>query len=343
MKNETMNKIENPKSQNPNFQFPTSNFQSLISNPQSPITNYKVLFVVGPTAVGKSSLAIEVAERINGEIISVDSRYLYRGMDIGTAKPSLADRARVPHHLIDVADPDQPWSLAKFSQECKQLIKEIGERKKLPLVVGGTGQYVRALLEGWSMPLCAEDVSLRAELQVIADRDGVDALYEKLVDADPVAARKIDKRNVRRVIRALEVITITGHPFSDQRNKSQPDFDSKIIGLTLLREKLYARIDARVDLMIANGLVEETRALASKGYDWNLPALSAIGYKQVGMYLRGECDLNEAVRLIKHDTRRFVRQQYNWFRLNDPKIKWWDVEGMDVEEVVRWLDGWVVG
>jgi tRNA dimethylallyltransferase len=260
-------------------------------------------------------------------------------MDVGTAKPSLADRARVPHHLIDVTDPDHPWSLAEYTQACKQLIKGINEQKKMPLVVGGTGQYVRALLEGWSMPQRAEDSSLRAELQLIADRDGVDALYKKLEDADPVAANKIDKRNVRRVIRALEVISITGRLFSDQRHKSHPDFDSKIIGLTLPREKLYARIDARVDSMMANGLVEETRALASKGYEWNLPALSAIGYKQVGMYLRGECDLDEAVRLIKHDTRRFVRQQYNWFRLNDPKIKWWDAEGVKVEEVVGWLDG----
>lgn len=313
--------------------------ESLISNPRSPITNYQLLFIVGPTAVGKSSLAIELAERINGEIISADSRYLYRGMDIGTAKPSLADRARVPHHLIDVADPDHPWSLAEYVQACKQLINEINERKNLPLVVGGTGQYVRALLEGWSMPERAEDSSLRAELQVVADRDGVDALYEKLLNADPVSASKIDKRNVRRVIRALEVIAITGRPFSDQRKKSQPDFDYKIVGLTLPREKLYARIDARVDSMMTNGLVDEMRALLAKGYDWHLPALSAIGYKQIGMSLRGECDLDEAVRLIKHDTRRFVRQQYNWFRLNDPKIKWWDAEGVKVEEVVGWLDG----
>ncbi len=305
--------------------------------------NSRLFFVVGPTAVGKSSFAIEMAERIGGEIISADSRYLYRGMDIGTAKPSQADRARVPHHLIDVADPDQPWSLAEYSQACQRLIKEIIERKNIPLVVGGTGQYVRALLEGWTMPKGAEDLSLRAELQSLADRDGVDALYKKLLDADPVSANKIDKRNVRRVIRALEVISITGRPYSDQRKKLQPDFDSKIIGLTLPREKLYARIDARVDSMIANGLVEETRALASKGYDWNLPALSAIGYKQVGMYLRGECDLDEAVRLIKHATRRFVRQQYNWFRLNDPKIKWWDADNLKVEEVVGWLGGWVVG
>jgi len=309
---------------------------------QSPITNYQLLFVVGPTAVGKSSFAIELADRIGGEIISADSRYLYRGMDIGTAKPSREDRARVPHHLIDVADPDQPWSLAEYIPECKRLIKEINERKKLPLVVGGTGQYVRALLEGWSMPKRAEDASLRAELQWIADRDGVDALYKKLTDADPVAAEKIDKRNVRRVIRALEVIAITRLPFSNQRKKSQPDFDSRIVGLTLPREKLYARIDARVDSMIADGLVEEARALASQGYDWNLPALSAIGYKQIGMYLRGECDLDEAVRLIKHDTRRFVRQQYNWFRLNDPKIKWWDTENLKIEEMMEWLGSWVV-
>ena len=313
--------------------------ESFTSNLQSPTTKHKAVFVVGPTAVGKSSFAIELAERIDGEIISADSRYLYRRMDIGTAKPSPTDRARVPHHLIDVAEPDQPWSLAEYVEACKQLIEEINMRKRLPLVVGGTGQYVRALLEGWSMPKHSNDPSLRAALQLIADRDGIEALYEKLVEADPAAASKIDKRNVRRVIRALEVIAISGRPFSDQRKKSQPGFDYKIVGLTLLRDTLYARIDARVDSMIANGLIDETRALASQGYAWDLPSLSAIGYKQIGMYLRAECDLNEAVRLIKHDTRRFVRQQYNWFRLSDPKIKWWDANEINVEEVVGWFGG----
>ncbi|MEK7311964.1 MAG: tRNA (adenosine(37)-N6)-dimethylallyltransferase MiaA [Chloroflexota bacterium] len=294
-----------------------------------------LLVIVGPTAVGKSAIAIELAQRLDGEIVSADSRYLYRGMDIGTAKPTPADRARVPHHLIDVTDPDQPWSLAQFRDAADVLIGEINRRGRLPILVGGTGQYIHALLEGWSIPRRAADPQLRAGLAAIVERDGRDELYRRLQQADPAAAASIDRRNVRRVVRALEVTLITGQPFSAQRQKPPPRYHAFTVGLMLSRPKLYNRIDARVESMLASGLVAEVQALAAKGYDWSLPALSAIGYKQIGMYLRGECDLPEAGRMIKRETRRFVRRQANWFKPGDPRIQWFDVEQLDVDRLAE--------
>ncbi|HLB48932.1 MAG TPA: tRNA (adenosine(37)-N6)-dimethylallyltransferase MiaA [Anaerolineales bacterium] len=294
-----------------------------------------LLVIVGPTAVGKSAIAIELAQRLGGEIVSADSRYLYRGMDIGTAKPTPADRARVPHHLIDVTDPDQPWSLAQFRDAADVLIGEINRRGRLPILVGGTGQYIHALLEGWSIPRRAADPQLRAGLAAIVERDGGDELYRRLQQADPAAAASIDRRNVRRVVRALEVTLITGQPFSAQRQKKPPRYHAFTVGLMLSRPKLYNRIDARVESMLASGLVAEVQALAAKGYDWSLPALSAIGYKQIGMYLRGECDLLEAGRMIKRETRRFVRRQANWFKPGDPRIQWFDIEQLDVDRLAE--------
>ncbi|MBM4422384.1 MAG: tRNA (adenosine(37)-N6)-dimethylallyltransferase MiaA [Chloroflexi bacterium] len=293
----------------------------------------RLLVIVGPTAVGKTAIAIDLAERINGEIISADSRTLYRGMDIGTAKPTLAERARVAHHLIDVADPDQSWSLAQYRDAAAALIVEINARDRLPMLVGGAGQYIHAILEGWSIPKRAADPQARAELEAIAARDGADELYRRLREIDPLAAASIDSRNVRRVIRALEVTLSTGQPFSAQRQKTPPRYRSLIIGLSLARPKLYRRIDERIDAMFANGLVAEGQTLAAKGYDWSLPALSAIGYKQVGMYLRGECDLAEAVQRIKRETRRFVRRQANWFKPDDPNIRWHNVESLNAERL----------
>lgn len=292
-----------------------------------------LVVIVGPTAVGKSAVAIELAGRVGGEIISADSRYLYRGMDIGTAKPTPADRARAPHHLIDVTTPDRPWSLAQFRDAAASLIAEIDRRGRLPMIVGGTGQYIHALLEGWSIPRRAADVDLRAELESVALRDGAGVLHQRLQQADPAAAAAIDPRNVRRVIRALEVTLATGQPFSSQRQKNPPQYHSFVIGLALARSKLYARIDARVESMLAQGLVAEAQSLAAQGYDWNLPALSAIGYKQIGMYLRGERALAEAEQMIKRDTRRFVRRQANWFKPDDPRIRWYDAEQLDIEQL----------
>ncbi|MBI3761416.1 MAG: tRNA (adenosine(37)-N6)-dimethylallyltransferase MiaA, partial [Chloroflexi bacterium] len=234
----------------------------------------KVLVViVGPTAAGKTAISIELAERVAGgaEIVSADSRTFYRGMDIGTAKPSPADRARVPHHLVDVTDPDRPWSLAKFQRAAFDAIEAIQSCGRVPLLVGGTGQYVRAIVEGWTVPGGEPDLALRARLEAEGALDA-DKLHARLAELDPAAAAKIDPRNVRRAARALEYALTTGAPISQRQRKQPPPYPILQIGLTLPRPALYARIDARVDAMIEAGLVEEVRALAAKGYSWDLPA-----------------------------------------------------------------------
>jgi tRNA dimethylallyltransferase len=310
----------------------------MLGNPKSQVPNPKSLVViVGPTAVGKTAVSIQLAERLGGEIVSADSRYLYAGMDIGTAKPAPGERARVPHHLIDVTTPDRPWTLAQVQAAALAAIRDIHGRGKLPLLVGGTGQYVRAITEGWQAPGGAPSRELRAELEAELARGGVEALAARLRGVDPDSAAQIDVRNPRRVIRALEVALSTGRSFVAQRRKSPPPFAATVIGLTLPRPELYARVDARVDAMLAAGLVDEVRRLVARGYAWSLPALSALGYRQIGAYLRGECDLAEAARRIRHDTRVFVRRQANWFRLTDPAIRWFDAARTPVSEIEAYI------
>jgi len=292
---------------------------------------------VGPTAVGKTDLSIRLAERFRGEIVSADSRLIYVGLDIGTAKPTRAERARVPHHLIDVTSPDRPLSLAEYMRMAYAAIDDILARGKVPFLVGGTGQYVWAVLEGWRVPEVPPDEALRARLEQEAREKGPDALFRRLAELDPEAAALIDPRNVRRVIRALEVIHHTGRPFTAQRRKSPPPYDVLIIGLTRPREALYRRIDARVERMMARGLVDEVRALLAAGYDPTLPALTGIGYRQIVAYLQGRCTLDEAVHAIRKATRRYVRHQYNWFRLDDPRIHWVDMSQPGAEERVAHL------
>jgi tRNA dimethylallyltransferase len=296
-----------------------------------------LIALVGPTAVGKTALSIPIAEQINAEIISADSRCLYRGLDIGTAKPTRDERDRVPHHLIDVTTPDQPWSLAQFQAAAMDAIRDIHRRDKRPLLVGGTGQYARAVIEGWQAPSGEPSAELRAELETELERGGVGVLAERLRQVDPASAEKVDLRNPRRVIRALEVALTTGESFVAQRRKLPPPFEVVQIGLSLPRPELYARIDARVEAMLAAGLVDEVRALAAKGYDWNLPAMSGLGYQQIGAYLRGECLLAEAIQNIKRDTRTFVRRQANWFKSNDPAIKWFDSARTPAGTIVAYL------
>ncbi len=293
-----------------------------------------VIALVGPTAVGKTELSIQLAERFNGEIVSVDSRLVYRGLDIGTAKPTPEEMARVPHHLIDITTPDRPLSLAEFMRFAYRAIDEIHSRGKVPFLVGGTGQYVWAILEGWQVPSVPPDPSLRARLEEEARSQGAEALYRRLAALDPEATAFIDPRNVRRVIRALEVIEHTGRPFSAQRRKHPPPYDILIIGLTRPREELYRRIDQRIDKMLAAGLVDEVRSLLAAGYDPQLPALTGIGYRQIVGYLQGQYDLAEAVRRLRHDTRRYARHQYAWFRRNDPRIRWVDVSHADALQTV---------
>lgn len=297
----------------------------------------ELVVIVGPTAVGKTALSIALAGRLGAEVVSADSRYLYRGMDIGTAKPSEAERARVPHHLIDVTTPDRPWTLAQFQAAALAAIESIRARGRRALLVGGTGQYVRAITEGWQVPPGEPSSELRAELEATLARDGVAALAARLREIDPDSAARVDLRNPRRLIRALEVALTTGESFVAQRRRAAPPFPILTLGLTLPRPELYARIDARVDAMLRAGLVEEVRSLVAKGYDWDLPAMSALGYKQIGQYLRGECDLPEAARRIKSATRQFVRRQANWFKPSDPAIRWFDVATAGVEDVEAYL------
>ena len=298
----------------------------------------KLLVIVGPTAVGKTALSLCLGQALDGEIISADSRQIYRHMDIGTAKPTSDERARVPHHLIDVVDPDQVLTLAQYKRLAAEAIQDVSSRGKLPILVGGTGLYVRAVTEGWTVPEVPPDGALRQRLREEAERLGHQALHASLARVDPVAADRIDPRNVRRVIRALEVHHQTGIPISRLQRKRPPGYALLKIGLTMPRPALYRRINARIDRMIEQGLEAEVRWLLSRGYDYDLPSMSALGYQEIGQYLRGQLSLEEAVALIKRNTRRLVRKQYNWFQLTDKSIRWFDCRSLQkasLRELVR--------
>lgn len=301
------------------------------------MTGGVVVAIGGATATGKSALALALGEALAGEIVSVDSRLLYRGMDIGTAKPTPAERKRIPHHLIDVADLDETWSLARYQDAVYAVIPAILSRGHLPLLVGGTGQYMRAILEGWTPPPRAHDSQIRARLEGQAEAGDGAELARRLAQVDPASAAAIDPRNLRRVVRALEIYDATGVPASAQRGRQPPPFAAIRIGLTLPRPELYARIDRRIDEMIEGGLVEEVRALLARGYGRSLPSMSAIGYRQIAAHLAGETTLAEAVQLMRRATRQFVRHQANWFRESDPSIRWFaPAEGYE-GDVVEWL------
>jgi tRNA dimethylallyltransferase len=286
-----------------------------------------VIAIVGPTAVGKSELALRLARYFPLEIISADSRQVYRYMDIGTNKPSLAERVSVPHHIVDVVDPDEDFSLATYHQLAFEVLKAIQQKGKLPLLVGGTGLYVWSLVEGWRIPQVPPDREMRRRLETRAEQEDSQSLYRELQNIDPVAAAKIDPRNIRRVVRAMEIYYATGQPPSKLQRKEEPSFSVLVIGLTQERSRLYRRIDERAGGMIQRGLVEEVQQLLEKGYSSSSPSMSGIGYKQIVQFLRGEMTLTEAVDKIKHETHRLARHQYAWFRLNDSRIRWFDVTG----------------
>lgn len=307
---------------------------SEIANRKSEI----LIVIVGPTAVGKTRLSLRMAQEMDGEIVSADSRQVYRGMDIGTAKPTPEQRALVPHHLIDVVAPEEAFTLAQYQELAYDAIGDVSARGKLPFLVGGTGQYVRAVMEGWGIPRVPPNEALRVELYRQAEIEGEAVLHARLREVDPVAAGRIDSRNLRRVVRALEVYLETGQPISELQRKKPPPYRILQIGLTIERQELYRRIDERVDRMIEEGLVEEVRGLVERGYSYDLPSMSGLGYQQIGMYLRGEVGLAEAIQLIKRHTRRFVRHQYNWFRLDDDvptklAFRWFDVLSDSYEEI----------
>jgi tRNA dimethylallyltransferase len=296
-----------------------------------------LVVIVGPTAVGKTELAIQLAERLNGEIISADSRLFYRGMDIGTAKPSPDEMARVPHHLIDVANPDETWSLAIFQQKAREVIAELHQKNKLPFLVGGTGQYIRAVTEGWTPPEVLPDPRLRDILETLAAQNSPQWLHDKLRILDPVSADKIDARNVRRTIRALEVIFTSGRPFSIQRGATMSDYQLITIGLKRPRPELYARIDERIESMFANGLLDEVAKLLALGYSADLPGMSAIGYREAVAVIQNKMTLDDAKIQMKRFTRVFVRRQGNWFKEEDAQIKWFE---MNVE-IIKAVESYI--
>lgn len=281
-----------------------------------------LVVVVGPTAVGKSALALHLAGELGGEIIGADSRQIYRFMDIGTAKPTVEERAQVPHHLIDIVDPDQEFAIAQFQEMAYQTIDRIHQAGGIPLLVGGTGLYIRAVTEGLKIPQVSPDPEFRAILAEKANKEGYQALFVDLQTVDPVSASRIDPRNVRRVIRALEVFKVTGIPFSSHQVKEPPPYDIFTFGLTRPRAELYERIDRRVDIMVKAGLVSEVERLVEMGYGFHLPSMSGIGYRQIGLFLEGKLNLQEAVQMVKYETHRYTRQQNNWFRLENPDIRW---------------------
>ena len=293
----------------------------------------KLIAIIGPTGIGKTKLAIQLASRFDGEIINADSRQIYRHMDIGTAKPIGEELAAVPHHLVDIIEPDKEFSLAEYQQLTDKTIHDIQARGKIPFFVGGSGLYVWAVLEGWIVPKVAPDVYFRKELEKRAELGQGDDLYRELKQIDPSAAEKIDPHNIRRVIRALEVNKFADSTFSHLQKKQPPPFQTLIIGLTAERKELYPRADERVDNMLKQGFVDEVSKLLKMGYNLTLPSMSSIGYREIGQYLSGGMTLEEAVYKIKTGTHRFIRHQYAWFRLKDERIKWFDIEKVNQGEI----------
>jgi len=294
-----------------------------------------LVVIIGPTASGKSQLALRLAQQFDGEVVSADSRQVYCLMDIGTAKPGREEMSIIPHYLIDIINPDEDFSLAQYQRLAYQKIADIQRHGKLPLLVGGSGLYVWAVVEGWVIPKVTPDPEFRRRLEGRAAQGEGDELYQELVQIDPAVAQRIDRRNVRRLIRALEVAySGASRP---QLSKVAPPFQTLIIGLTAERKELYRRIDARVDRMIEQGLVDEVKRLIDMGFSMDLPAMSGIGYKQICLYLGGELTLGAAVQQIKNETHRLVRRQYNWFRLKDERIKWFDIEDTKDEAEIEAL------
>ena len=282
----------------------------------------RVLFIVGPTASGKTAASLQLASQARIEIVNADSRQVYRGMSIGTGKPASADLASVPHHLIDVAAPDERYNLARFLAEARGAIADIASRSALPVVVGGTGQYVWGLVEGWHAPAVPPNLQLRAELAEEARRHGPEALHEQLRTVDPRSAETIDSRNVRRVVRALEVWHETGAPFSRQRRKSPPGFEPVVLGIAPERIALRRRADDRVDAMLKGGWPEEVRELLNAGYGPDQPSFSSVGYREVAAYVQGGMTLDAAAGQVKSATHRLIRRQATWFKAGDERIAW---------------------
>lgn len=297
----------------------------------------RVLFIVGPTASGKTAASLELAAHAHIEIVNADSRQVYRGMSVGTGKPTPDQLASVPHHLIDVAAPDERYNLARFLLEARAAITGVVSRGATPVVVGGTGQYVWGLAEGWHAPAVPPNQTLRAELAEEARLHGPEALHERLRDVDPRSAETIDPRNVRRVVRALEVWHETGAPFSRQRRKSPPGFEPVLLGIAPERATLRQRAADRVDAMFKGGWPEEVRQLLDAGYGPEQPSFSSVGYREVAAYVQGNMTLDETAERVKSATHRLIRRQATWFKASDQRIAWSPDAGTLAADVLRTL------
>ncbi|MFZ5824373.1 MAG: tRNA (adenosine(37)-N6)-dimethylallyltransferase MiaA [Bacillota bacterium] len=302
-----------------------------------------LLVLVGPTAVGKTALSVAVAKRIGAEIISGDSMQVYRGMDIGTAKITPGEMEGVPHHLIDVKEPDEEFSVAEFQQRVDGLVRQIVGRGRLPMLVGGTGLYVRAVVQAYTFTEMEPDPDLRERLRREEALHGPGYLHQRLAAVDPVAAARLHPNDTLRLVRALEVFALTGTPISQTQTaaEAEPRYDDLMIGLTMDRERLYHRIDQRVDAMLEAGWLTETQALLER-YGPHPKAMEGLGYRELVLYLRGLLTWPETVALIKRNTRRFAKRQFTWFR-RDRRIHWFDMTGetgnQAADAIVRLVEG----
>jgi tRNA dimethylallyltransferase len=306
-----------------------------LSEPQ--VRRKPLVVILGPTAVGKSRIAVEVAKRLESEILTADSRQVYRGMDVGTDKPTFSAREGIAHHLIDLVDPDEPFNAGLFRLHATAAIDECYRRRMLPLVVGGTGLYVRTLLQG----LCEappSDPLVRAGLRKEAREQEPEKLYARLVLVDPLTAAKLHPHDTSKVLRALEVYLQSGLPLSSFQGRhgfGERPFSALVIGLNRGRDHLYRRIEARIDWQLTHGLVEETKTLLHRGYRRDSPAMKGLGYRQVASYLAGDCTWDEMIRAFKRDTRRFAKRQMTWFR-REPELTWLMIEESDpLEQTVN--------
>jgi tRNA dimethylallyltransferase len=309
--------------------------KSKIQNPKSKIAMLPPLIVLlGPTAVGKTELSLRLCECFAGEIIGADSRQIYRGLEIGTAKPTAAEQARAPHHLIDIREPDETLTVAEYQGLAYATIGAIHARGRTPFLVGGTALYIRAVVQGLRMPEVPPNPAVRAELEAVAATGGADALFARLQQLDPATAAVINARNPRRLLRALEIVITTGRSKVELEGADPPPYRILLLGLERPRAALYARIDHRVEAMIEAGLIAETERLLAAGYRPPLPALTSLGYREIMAYLAGELGLDEAVAKIKTETHRYVRYQDTAFR-KLPGVRWFDLEESSTEEIAQ--------
>lgn len=306
------------------------------------MTGKPLIVITGPTSVGKTGYSLQIAQAIGGEILGADSRQVYRYMDIGTAKPTLSERAKIPHHLIDLVLPDEQLSLAQYQRAAIAVFADLHERGQVPILVGGTAQYLTAVSEGWTIPEVPPNEQIRAELEQFAVEHGSLALFDRLVAVDPPAAAKIEHhQNVRRVIRALEVYLSTGTPISDLQRSVPPNYSILTFVLTMDRERLYARADQRVDQMIEAGFIAEVQALLAMGYDRSLPSMSGLGYGRLAAHLLDGISLEQAIKDTQLATHAYIRRQYTWFRKYNQGHQWRDVEHSAPDDLIAEIKQWL--